>query len=423
VNDYRDPGDHHAEERRRDQEIVAHTRNTARYFTENRHIAWVALIATFAWGIYGYGRMAKSKDPVVEVRIAAAACIWPGAEAEKVEQLVTRKIEQKLAENASVEKIESISRTGVSIVYVVLKESVVDRAKEWDNIQGRLDSIHNLPQGAGPIQFQRDFGDTTTLMLTVASPKVNDIELQLRAAAVAQAITAVRAGARSGPGESRATIVISFPSDINSDLVRRVSERLARQLDAQPGTGDARLIDNPGFVGIDVATTLDDTALLARFAELTETQLQASDLHPDVWSPAVVRDPKDAQARLTAVAGDRYSHRQLDQVTEQIQRSLQRVPSVATVARIGVLPEQIHLEYSQERLASFGLPPSALGAAIATRNITAPGGVLDVAGKNVPIAPTGEFSNEQQIRRIIFNDQNQRLREGIPRFKLLSPAL
>ena len=393
--------DHHAEERARDADMVAHKHNTARFFTENRHIAWVALIATIAWGAYGYARMPKAKDPTIEVRVAVASCTWPGAEAEKVEQLVTRKMEQKLAENANVEKIESISRTSVAIVYVTLKEDVADRAKEWDNIQGRLDAIHDLPQGAGPIQFQRDFGDTATLMLTVASPKVSDIELQLRAASVSKAITAVRAGAKSPPGTARATMVISYPSDINTGVMRRLSDRVLRYFDALPGTGDARLIENPGFSAIDVATTLDDATLLARLGEFAETELRVSELHPDVWLPTVIRDPKDAQARLTGVAGSRYSHHELDRVTDQIQRYLQRVPIVSKVTRTGVLPEQIHLEYSQERLASYGVQVSLLGTAIGARNITAPGGVLEVAGKNVSIDPSGEFTNEQQIGEVV----------------------
>jgi len=388
--------DHHAAERARDQDMVAHKRNTARFFTENRHIAWVALVATIAWGAYGYARMPKAKDPTIEVRVAVASCTWPGAEAEKVEQLVTRKIEQKLAENANIEKIESISRTSVAIVYVTLKEDAVDRAKEWDNIQGRLDSIHDLPQGAGPIQFQRDFGDTATLMLTVASPPVSAIELQLRAAAVARAITAVRA---DEPG--RATLIISFPSDINTGVMRRAGDRVIRYFDALPGARDTRLLENPGFIGIDVATTLDDATLLARLTDFAETELRVSELHPDVWMPTVVRDPAQAQARLAAVAGSRYSHRQLDLVTDQIQRYLQRVPLVSKVTRTGVLPEQVHLEYSQERLASYGLQASLLGSAIGARNITAPGGVLEVAGKNVSIDPSGELASEQQIGDIV----------------------
>lgn len=393
--------DHHTEERQRDQEIVAHTRNTARFFIENRHIAWVALVATFAWGAYGYSKMAKAKDPAVDVRIALASCTWPGAEAEKVEQQVTRKMEQKLAENARIEKIESISRTGVAIVYVTLREDVVDRPKEWDNIQGRLDSIHDLPPGAGPVQFQRDFGDTATLMLTVASPLVNDVELQLRAAAVSKAIGEVRAGARDVPGHHRATIVIGFPADIASDLVRRVGASLVHDFDTLPGTSDARWLEKPGFIGIDVATTLDDALLTARLTSLATTQLRISDLHPDVWLPAVVRDPKDARERLFAVAGNRYSHRQLDLMTEQIQRHLRRMPLVSKVTRTGVLPEQIHLYYSQARLASYGLSASSLAAAISGRNISTPGGMIEVDGKNVSIAVSGEFSDDHEIGDVI----------------------
>ena len=136
-------------------------RNTARYFTENLHVAWVALVFTILWGSTDTGGCPRPRIPIIEVRVAVAVCPWPGAEATKIEQLVTRKIEQKLAENANIEKLEFITRTSVSIVYVTLKENVTDCAKEWDDIQGRLDFIHDLPSGAGPIQFQKDFGDTT----------------------------------------------------------------------------------------------------------------------------------------------------------------------------------------------------------------------------------------------------------------------
>ncbi|MDB4955670.1 MAG: AcrB/AcrD/AcrF family efflux transporter inner rane protein [Myxococcales bacterium] len=390
--------DHRQRERERDRELVAHKHNTARFFTENRHIAWVALFATLAWGIYGYMKMPKAKDPTIEVRVAVASCTWPGAEAEKVEQLVTRKIEQKLAESANIERIESISRSSVSIVYVTLKEDLKDRAKEWDNIQGRLDSIHDLPQGAGPIQFARDFGDTATLMLTVASPKASDIEVELRASAVGKAIAAVRSGAAAA---TRATMIFSFPSDVNMNAMRRVGDRVKQYFDSIPGTGDTRLLDSPGFIGIDVATTLDDNGLRDRLRDFAMQQMRVSEIHPDVWLAAIIRDPKDAKARLEEVAGERYSHRQLDQFTEEIQRYLQRVPLVAKVTRVGVRREEIYLEYSQERLASYGLQSSLLGNAIGARNITAPGGVIEIAGKNVSIDPSGEFKGEQQIGDVV----------------------
>ncbi|WP_241759469.1 efflux RND transporter permease subunit [Pyxidicoccus parkwayensis] len=392
-------GSHEAKERARDEEMVQKTHNTARYFTEQRQVAWVFLLFTLVWGVYGYLKMPKAKDPVIAVRVAVATCIWPGAEAEKIEQLVTRKIEQKISENASVEKVESISRTSLSVVYVTLKDDVTDRAREFDDIQGRLNSIRDLPSGAGPVNFLKDFGDTATLMLTVASPKVNDVELELRSRSLSRAIEAVRASApSSGP---RATVVVSFPPDINAASMQRLGDEARRFFESLSDSRDARLIQSPGFIGVDVATSLTDEALLASLRGFAQDHLSLSELHPDVWRPIVVRAPVDARARLEESAGDRYSYRQLDDFTDTLQRHLQRLPIVSKVTRTGVLPERIFLEYSQERLASYGLQQSGLANLLAARNITAPGGIVEVGGKSVTIDPSGELSSETQLGDIV----------------------
>jgi multidrug efflux pump subunit AcrB len=91
------------------EENVSAAGKTARYFTQHWHVSVVLLLATLAWGLWGYSQLPKAKDPFVPVRVAVATCAWPGTSAEKIEQLVTRKIEQKVAENATVEKIESLS--------------------------------------------------------------------------------------------------------------------------------------------------------------------------------------------------------------------------------------------------------------------------------------------------------------------------
>jgi multidrug efflux pump subunit AcrB len=383
-------------EHERDQEIVRTHHNTARYFTETRHVSWVLLVGTIVWGLGSYVRMPKAKDPLVPVRVAVATCVWPGASAEKVEQLVTRKIEQRIAESSKVEKIESLTRSSVAIVYVTLNEDVVDRGKEFDDIKGKLDSIHDLPDGAQPVSFLKDFGDTAALMLTVASPKVSAVELTLRARAVAHAIEAARQGQ---PG--RATLVVNFPASINSRPLRRGAELAARAL-VDDGVGaDARVLEGPGYLGIDLTTAAADEALVRALIGYAQQRMRLSELHPDVWRPVVVRDPKDTEARLATVIGDRYSYRELDEFTDQIQRYLQTVPMVSKVTRSGVVPEQVYLEYSQERLAAYGLQQSALGDLLQSRNITVPGGILEIQGKNVSIDPSGEFRSEAEIGDIL----------------------
>src|SRR5262247_1071979 len=178
-----------------DNEIINKTHNTARFFVEVRQISWVLLIGVFMWGVYAYFSMPQRKDPEIAVRQAVAITPWPGASAEKIEQLVTKKVEEQMAANAVVTKIESISRTSVSVVYLELDEKSTqsERSKQLDDVAFRLNSINDLPDGAGPINFIRDFGDTAALMLTVASPKATETDVALRANAIQKAIEATRA--------------------------------------------------------------------------------------------------------------------------------------------------------------------------------------------------------------------------------------
>jgi len=77
---------------RRDEEQLLQTRNTARFCVEHPHVAGVLLAVTLLWGVYGYLAMPQRKDPDIPVRVAIATCTWPGVRAEKIEELVTRKM-------------------------------------------------------------------------------------------------------------------------------------------------------------------------------------------------------------------------------------------------------------------------------------------------------------------------------------------
>src|ERR1051325_28848 len=207
-----------------DSEMIKGTKNTARFFVETRHVAWVLLIATCLWGAYGYMTMPQRKDPEVQVRQAVALIPWPGASAERVEQLVTKKVEEQMAANTKVTKIETISRTGIAVVYVELDEHLKETGKEFDDIKMKLDTIHNLPQGAGPINFIKDFGDTAALMLTVTSPRVDETELAIRAKALQQAIADARANASTVDAGKSFTLVMNGPRTMQPRLLRAPAE-------------------------------------------------------------------------------------------------------------------------------------------------------------------------------------------------------
>src|SRR5690348_6003283 len=203
---------------------ISNRRNITRFFVEHPHISWMMLVGVLVWGWFGYTSMPQRKDPEIPVRVAVAACPWPGATAEQVEQFVTRRIEDVAAENKTIHPgtdadygVKSISLPGYSFVYLQLDEGVTDTKRQFSDINLKLNALNaQLPQGAGPIVFQSDFGDTAALMLTVASPKVSPIEIEARAHSVEAAIRRVREHKKYSREGKPVTIVYCFPQSVST---------------------------------------------------------------------------------------------------------------------------------------------------------------------------------------------------------------
>ncbi len=372
-------------------------RNIARFFTKNRQIAWVALLATLAWGVFGYMNMPKRKDPDIPVRIALAITPWPGIPADKVEQLVTRKVEQAVTGNSKVDRVESTTMDNISVVQVRLLDSIKNTQQEFQDIGQRLNQITDLPQGAGPVTWISDFGDTAALMLTVASPSVPDLEIELRARGVRDAIEKARQGDKKG----RATVLYCYPASVAPALIERPFVIFAQQVQRDGVAQDVRSISSGSCSGIDFATTKPDAEIRAYGRQFVEKRLQEYDFHPDAWGPIIIRDPQSTKERIEEVASDRYTYRQLDDFTDLIQRTLQRVPEVAKVQRVGVLPEEFYLEYSDDRLAAVKLQPTKIKDILAARNVTAPGGIVETPSRNILVDATAEFKSTTEIGHVL----------------------
>src|SRR5271169_4630439 len=390
-----------------DAEYIATTHNMARFFTEHRQVGLVLLLATFVWGFFSYQNMPKRKDPDIPVRVASAQCPWPGATAEQVEQLITRPIEQTVALNSTLKPsspsdfgIRSLSFPGLSVVYIQLSDNVKDKEKQFSDMNLKLNQL-TLPRGAGPIQFNSNFGDTAALMLTVASPMVTPTEVALRSIAIKKAIERTRSELAKNASQPRVSIIYAFPMSVAPGPVRNDFENIASIASHNRTLTDLHFFEGPGYVGLDASTPFDDATIRERGERLIQANLHRSEIHPDAWQPAIIRNPADTEARLQEVAGAKYSYHDLDNYTDLLQRTLQGVPETSKVSRSGVLPEQIYLDYSQQRLAQYGYDPSKLKDVLGAQNITLPAGSLEVGPKDIVINPSGLFPDAQAIGNVI----------------------
>jgi len=391
-----------------DQDRIDKTHNAPRFFVEHPQVSWVLLVGVLVWGWFGYHSMPQRKDPDIPVRVAVAFCSWPGATARQVEQLVTRPIEDAVAENKTIHPgtasdygVRSVSLPGSAYVYVQLAENVSDVKRQFSDINLKLNALNTqLPQGAGPISFQSDFGDTAALMLTIASPKADQTEINIRAHAIQSAIEPVWAKRKHTEHGVPVAIVYSFPRSISPTTMLDAVQLFEQQADEQSILRAPQIISGSGFIAVDGFSDKDD-ASIHRFVEgFFQKQLQRSDLHPDGWTPIIIRDPHEFRSKLTDVAGDKYSYADLDNFSDLIGRTVQGAPETSKVERRGLLPQVVYLEYSQDRLAEYGLQPAALGQILRARNIIAPGGAFEAGQRQIIINPSGQFENRDAIGEV-----------------------
>src|ERR1700681_4378660 len=252
---------------RSDQDRIEKTRNIPRFFVEHPQVSWVLLIGVLIWGWFGYHSMPQRKDPDIPVRVAVAFCPWPGATAQQVEQFVTRPIEDAVAENKTIHPgtasdygVRSVSIPGYAYVYVQLAEDVSDVKRQFSDINLKLNALNSqLPPGTSPISFQSDFGDTAALMLTIASPRADSVEIDVRARGIRSAIQSARAAKKYTKPGAPVTIVYSFPQSLSSNKTILDAAQLFGQQAERVGIIRApQLIQGNGFIAVDGVSTGDD---------------------------------------------------------------------------------------------------------------------------------------------------------------------
>lgn len=118
-------------------------------FYKDLRLTVLTLLLVVVSGISSLFVLTRREDPMLTPRVAQVSTVFPGADAERVEALVTEKIERKLRDVPEINQMISSSRAGASFITIELKDEVRDPAKIWPRVRGKVeDSISLLPKGA-----------------------------------------------------------------------------------------------------------------------------------------------------------------------------------------------------------------------------------------------------------------------------------
>ena len=148
----------------------------------NHNIIYFIVVCLVAFGIFGLTRMNKDEFPQFTIRQGVVAAVYPGATAQEVEEQVTKPLERFLFTYAEIDKDKtySVTENGIVYVYAELRVSVKDKDGAWSKIRHGLQLFKktSLPAGVLEIVVVDDFGNTTSMLLTVDSPERTPRELE-----------------------------------------------------------------------------------------------------------------------------------------------------------------------------------------------------------------------------------------------------
>ena len=147
-------------------------RNIVEWAMHYRQIVILITCCLIAFGVYGLDKMNKNEFPDFTIRQGVVLAVYPGATAEDVEEQVTKPLENYIFSYKEVKKAKtkSYSRNGVSIIQVELNDDVTDKDAFWSKFKHGVSSFKSsLPQGVLALQVNDDFGDTSSLLITLES--------------------------------------------------------------------------------------------------------------------------------------------------------------------------------------------------------------------------------------------------------------
>ncbi|MBQ3930597.1 MAG: efflux RND transporter permease subunit, partial [Paludibacteraceae bacterium] len=147
-------------------------------------IIFAVVVLLVVLGFYGLYDMNKDEFPQFTIRQGVVVGVYPGATSEQVEEQLTRPIERYLFTFQEVDKSKtySYSEDGIAYLFVELSKNIDDKDEVWSKIRhGLTDFKRNLPAGVLAVAVIDDFGNTSSILLTMEAADKSPRELEAMA--------------------------------------------------------------------------------------------------------------------------------------------------------------------------------------------------------------------------------------------------
>ncbi len=197
------------------------------------------------------------------------------------------------------------------------------------------------------------------------------------------------------------TVITAWPGATAQEMQDQVAEPLEKRLQELKWYDRSETYTRPGLA-FTVVSLLDSTPPSQVQEEFYQARKKLDDeaikLPAGVIGPMVNDEFSDVTFALFALKAKGEPQRLLVRDAETLRQRLLHVPGVKKVNIIGEQAERIFVSFSHDRLATLGLSPQDIFAALNNQNALTPAGSVETRGPEVFLRIDGAFDTLQKIR-------------------------
>ncbi len=197
------------------------------------------------------------------------------------------------------------------------------------------------------------------------------------------------------------TIITAWPGATAQEMHDQVAEKIEKRMQELRWYDRTETYTRPGLA-FTTLTLLDSTppseVQEAFYQARKKISDEAANLPAGVIGPMVNDEYADVTFALFALKARGEPQRLLVRDAETLRQRLLHVPGVKKVNIIGEQGERIYVQFSHDRLATLGVSPQDVFAALNGQNALTPAGSVETKGPEVFIRLDGAFDNLQKIR-------------------------
>lgn len=209
-----------------------------------------------------------------------------------------------------------------------------------------------------------------------------------------------------------ALVITQYPGATPEEVEQEVTDRLETAIHQMPQVKHIYSMSREGlsYIKVDVKDRYWAKDLPQVWDELRRkiNDVTAS-LPPGVGTPRVVDDFGFVFGFLLAITGDGFSHAELENIAENIQKQLYLVPNIARIDLWGTQQRVINLDVSNQKISELRLSPQTIQSLLNKQNMVVDAGSVDQAEMRYPLHLSGEFKKPIEIAELIIQPKTNDL--------------